>query len=269
MLGLAFGSFINALVWRVFEQSRTKGKKTGPEISVLSGRSMCPHCRRQLGAGDLIPLLSWLWLRGRCRYCKKPIGWQYPLVELLTGAVFAVSYYFWPGGVRSAADWAELAVWLAVAVGLIALAVYDARWQLLPNRILYPTALVAVAGRAAYIAFVQEGKGEALLGWGLSVAVAAGLFFVLYELSRGAWIGFGDVRLGLITGSVLAGPLESLAMIFVAAVLGLMAAVPGILSGNTRLKSKIPFGPFLIAATFVMLLFGRDVVELYKEFLLI
>jgi prepilin signal peptidase PulO-like enzyme (type II secretory pathway) len=152
---------------------------------------------------------------------------------------------------------------------LLALVVYDARWQILPNKIIYPTAVVAIAGRGLYIALVQEDKAEALLAWGMSIAIAAGVFFVLYELSRGAWIGFGDVRLGFITGSVLAGPLESFIMIFLASILGLIFSLPGITKSKKGLGSKIPFGPYLITATFLVFLFGNYLVDAYKEFLLI
>src|SRR5690348_8244818 len=107
-LGLGLGSFVNALVWRLHEQElaeeepkhkRAKGKArqlSAKELSIVSGRSMCPDCHHELAPQDLIPVLSWLWLRGKCRYCSKPISWQYPLVELVTAALFIVSYLSWP-----------------------------------------------------------------------------------------------------------------------------------------------------------------------------
>ena len=97
-LGLCAGSFVNALVWRLHEQKRSK--KADKKLSILNGRSMCVHCRHELTWYDLIPLFSWLLLRGKCRYCKKPISWQYPIVELATAAVFVLSYIFWPNPVN-------------------------------------------------------------------------------------------------------------------------------------------------------------------------
>src|SRR4051794_11351319 len=101
-LGLCFGSFINALVWRVHEQE--KGKKTR-NLSILHGRSQCPHCGHELAAKDLIPVISWLLLKGKCRYCGQPISRQYPAVEATTSGWFLLSYYFWPGGVFGVGEW--------------------------------------------------------------------------------------------------------------------------------------------------------------------
>src|SRR4051812_13278636 len=93
VFGLCLGSFVNALVWRVHEQEAAK--KPNKKLSVLNGRSMCPHCEHELAAKDLIPVLSWLSLGGKCRYCHKPISKQYPLVELLTALLVVGSYIWW------------------------------------------------------------------------------------------------------------------------------------------------------------------------------
>src|SRR5665213_2769212 len=90
LLGLVFGSFVNALVWRLHEQEvllekrKKPSKKQLEKLSILNGRSMCPHCKHELAIKDLVPLFSWIALKGKCRYCGKPISWQYPVVELLT-----------------------------------------------------------------------------------------------------------------------------------------------------------------------------------------
>src|SRR5260221_566501 len=97
LLGLTFGSFINALVWRLHKQNEDSAKEQKvPNLSIATGRSMCPNCYHELAAKDLIPVLSWLSLGGKCRYCRQPISWQYPLVELLTAGLFTVSYIYWP-----------------------------------------------------------------------------------------------------------------------------------------------------------------------------
>ena len=142
--GLCAGSFVSAVVWRVRKQE-TGNKKQ--ELSILKGRSQCPHCCHVLAWHDLIPLFSWLSLRGRCRYCSQPISWQYPLTELAAVGIFTVSYAYWPGGVYGVGDWVVLITWLITSVGLLALLVYDLKWMLLPNRILYPTLAIAAGGR--------------------------------------------------------------------------------------------------------------------------
>jgi len=254
-LGLILGSFVNALVWRTH-------KKKG----ILKGRSQCVHCGHQLAAADLVPVLSWLTLRGHCRYCKKPISVQYPLVELSAAAVFALSYVLWPVDLAGG-QWVLFATWLAISVGLLALAVYDLRFMLLPNKILYWTAVVAATGRLVYILGFEPDKLDAVVTWALSVAVAAGLFWLIYLVSVGKAIGFGDVRLGLISGTVLADPLLSLLMIFGASVLGTFFVLPGLVSKRRSIISKVPYGPFLIASTFIVLLFGERLSDWYQSLL--
>jgi leader peptidase (prepilin peptidase)/N-methyltransferase len=261
VLGLCLGSFINALVWRIHEQEKAKNKG----LSILSGRSQCPHCSHELAPKDLIPIFSWLSLRGRCRYCYKPISRQYPIVEASTALWFVLSYIYWPGGIYGIGDWLLFAGWLAASVGLIALAVYDWLWGLLPNRILYPTLAVALATRLSFIFIFTSNIARNLLLLGISLLLASGLFWLLFTVSKGKWIGYGDVRLGLILGTVLASPSKSLLMIFLASILGTVFAVPGLLSHSRALASKIPFGPFLIAATGLSLLFGGSIISWYKN----
>lgn len=264
ILGLACGSFVNALVWRLHEQLAGKKNSKAKELSILNGRSMCPKCQHQLAWHDLIPVLSWLWLKGRCRYCKKPISAQYPIVELAMGSVFALSYLFWPGNLYQNGQWLLLATWLTASIGLVALLVYDLRWMILPNRIIYPALGVAVVGRAVYIAAYTDHPWHDFLLWALSLAIASGVFYCIFAFSKGKLIGFGDVRLGLITGTLLADPYKSLAMIFLASVLGTLAVVPHLLSGKKSLASKLPYGPFLIAATAVLVVFGDRLIDWYK-----
>jgi prepilin signal peptidase PulO-like enzyme (type II secretory pathway) len=266
VLGLIFGSFINALIWRVHEQEAGEGRREkGKNLSILNGRSQCPHCGHELAAKDLVPVLSWLFLKGKCRYCGQPVSLQYPVVEAATAAWFLLSYFFWPGGVFGVGEWVLIITWLAVSVGLIALAVYDFLWQLLPNRILYPTFLAALYGRLTYILVFSPHILHDLGSLILSILVASGLFWLLFHVSDGKWIGYGDVRLGLVTGTVLASPLKSFLMIFTASVLGTIFVVPELLSGRKQLVSKIPFGPFLIMATALTLLFGQQFIDWYKH----
>ncbi len=266
LLGLCLGSFVNALVWRVYQQS--KAKKSKSDLSIINGRSICPNCRHVLNATDLVPVFSWLALRGKCRYCKKPISWHYPVVELVLGVVFAGSYIFWPQSLDDSGQVVLLGTWLISSVGLLALTIYDFKWMLLPNRILYPTLLVAGVGRMLYILAFEPSKLHGLVNWGLSVAVASGIFYLLFEASKGKWIGYGDVRLGLVTGSLLVGPQEALLMILIASILGTMFVLPAFVSGKQKLVSKLPFGPFLIMATFLVIIFGESILSWYKELVL-
>jgi prepilin signal peptidase PulO-like enzyme (type II secretory pathway) len=264
VLGLSWGSFVNALVWRLHEQ---KGhKKPDKSLSVLNGRSMCVHCRHELAWYDLIPLFSWLWLHGHCRYCKKPISKQYPVVELVGGLIFTGSYLLWPQVVHADGQWLLLTTWLVSSVGLLALLIYDVRWMLLPNKIIYPTLTVAFIGRLAYLILFENRPDHGLLLWVLAVLISSGVFYVLYMVND-KWIGFGDVRLGLITGTLLADPQKSLAMIFIASLLGSLIAAPDLIRGKKTLASRLPYGPFLIAATAIMVLWGDSLLNWYKNLL--
>lgn len=265
VLGLCVGSFINALVWRLHEQGKNQKSKTkNQKLSILSGRSMCPHCRHELAWHDLIPVFSWLALRGRCRYCKKPVSVQYPLVETLSGLVFVLSYLFWPADLGDKGQIILFITWLVSSVGLLALAVYDLRWMVLPTKVVYPIFIAAVAGRIAYLAVQHSRLWHALLFWALSVLISSGLFFGLFTISKGKWIGFGDVRLGLVTGTLLADPQKSLAMLFLASLMGTVVSLPALLKGDKNMASKLPYGPFLITATAIMVLFGDSLIGWYK-----
>lgn len=252
--GLCLGSFVNALVWRIHE-----GK------GIVKERSQCPACAHQLSAKDLIPVISWITLRGRCRYCQSAISWQYPIVELTGGAVFALSYSFWPGGVHSHGDWLLFITWLLSATGLLALLISDFRWMLLPNKILYPTLWIAAAGRLIYIIGFEPNKTHALLLWGLSILVSSGLFWLLFMVSSGRWIGYGDVRIGLITGTLLADPQKSILMIALASFIGTVFVIPLLALRHKTWGSKIPYGPFLITSASIALLFGTDIINWYKN----
>ncbi len=272
ILGLGLGSFVNALVWRLHEQGIGKRQQaTGKrnlnhgDLSILKGRSMCPNCRHQLSALDLVPVISWILLKGHCRHCGKTISKQYPAVELAMGFIFALSYIFWPAAPHFNGQWLLLATWLTASVGLMGLAVYDIRWMILPNKIIYPTLAVAAAGRAVYIGVFQGRPGHAVWLWALSVAIASGIFYILYTFSQGKWIGFGDVRLGLVTGTLLSDPYKSLGMIFVSSLLGTLFVLPHLITNKKTMASKTPYGPFLIAATGIFVVFGDSLITWYKN----
>src|SRR5438132_1586903 len=171
LLGLCAGSFVNAAVWRLHGQGKRQ-KLKNRSLSILHGRSMCPHCRHELAAADLIPIISWVALKGRCRYCKRPISIQYPLVELATAAVFSLSYVWWPVSLAGNGQRLLLATWLVCSVGLMALLAYDFKWLLLPNRFIYPSLAVALVGRLGYIIFFSNDIAHSfwLLAFGLLIA---------------------------------------------------------------------------------------------------
>jgi prepilin signal peptidase PulO-like enzyme (type II secretory pathway) len=271
ILGVIFGSFINALVWRLHEQAELEGQKTKKankrrqELSISKGRSMCPHCEHTLAAKDLVPVLSWVWLRGKCRYCKAPIGWQYPLVELFTGALFAWSYAAWPLSLHGVGLF-QFVCWLVFLVGFVSLAVYDLKWYLLPDRVVAP--LSALAALQTVVVALWAHSWSLLYEPLLAAAIIFGLFWLLFQVSRGAWIGGGDVKLAICLGLLAATPLKSFMVIFFASLIGTVVSIPLLLRGKQGLRLQIPFGPYLLAATVIVVLYGGTIVDWYQRLLL-
>lgn len=255
IVGLAFGSFVNAFVWRWHQTHGKKlAKKDKAKYSIVNGRSMCPNCSHVLAAKDLLPVVSWLWLKGKCRYCKKPISWQYPVVELATAALFVVSYLAWPLVDQNAQSMAMLGCWLAVIVIGMFLTVYDFKWMKLPTNIMFGALLpfsIAVAGLHAWYSLnwvvFALAIGGGVLGFGL--------FYAIYAFSGGRLMGDGDVRLMLPLGILAGGFIQTLALISVASFIALGYILVLLMLGKKINKnSKIPFGPFLLAGTYVVVL---------------
>lgn len=261
VVGLCLGSFVNALVWRLHEQAG--GGKENKNLSIVKGRSMCPACRHGLAGKDLVPVLSWLALRGKCRYCGKPISAQYPIVELGLAILFVASYLWWPI-VFDTAQTAVFGLWLALLTGLIALLVYDARWFLLPNRLIYPLGGLA-AVQALIVIATADKPLTVLLNMILAVAVGGGIFYLLFQASKGKWIGGGDVKLGWLLGLVAATPARAILFIFIGALLGSLVSLPLLAAKRLKRTSVIPFGPFLIIGAIVTVLFGADILRWYQQ----
>ena len=265
--GLTFGSFVNALVWRLHEQESKKklSKTQRQKLSIVHGRSMCVHCKHELAWYDLLPVVSWLSLGGKCRYCRKPISWQYPVVEVLTAGLFVGSYLLWPYGFE-AAGWTLFGAWLIYLVAFMALAVYDLRWMLLPNKIVYALiGLTVVQVLFKLLVYADASQVSIQAFWGF-VAIG-GLFYALFQLSGGRWIGGGDVKLGFMIGPLVGGPLAAVLVIFLASCMGSLVSVPLIVKKSLKPTSRIPFGPFLLAATIIVYLLGDRIADFTLNFM--
>lgn len=265
LLGLCLGSFINALVYRLrLQENPSKSKNSrDAQYSILSGRSICPRCKHELAAKDLVPLLSWLYLKGRCRYCGNPISWQYPLVESATAILFVFSYLFWPYELSSTENLVAFAFWLVFLTGFIALTIYDLKYLILPNKIIFPLAIATIIGIAAESLLLGSADPLKTASWGL--IIGGGIFYVLFQVSQGKWIGGGDVKLGFLLGVIVGGPWPAFLMLFLASLLGTVYALPLMLTRKLQAKSRIPFGPFLIAAAIIVQLFGTGMINWYQN----
>lgn len=251
LVGLALGSFVNALVWRLHE-----GRDWVRE------RSECTHCHHPLAAKDLIPIVSWLLLRGKCRYCGKIIQ-DTPLPELAVPALFVLSYYFWPAALTGRGLF-DFIVWLGLLVGFVALALYDIKWFLLPDVIVFPMICLALLQVAGDWLLFNHSWHE-LSGPGIGVLIISGSFFALHYFSKGQWIGFGDVKLGVILGLLAGGALPALLVLLSSSLLGTLVALPLVIQGKANRKSHLPFGPLLIVGMILVELFGSGVIDWYMR----
>lgn len=246
ILGLFIGSFINVVVLRTHS-----GK------SFVTGRSECPQCHKQLKWYELIPVLSYVLQRGTCRGCGKHVSAQYPLVELATGLLFASLYVFW--GVNSTLAVFSLVTWLFLAGLLIASAVYDWRWMLLPDAFMLPT----IAISALYVLILSAYFGQnVLLARGIGALVFAGFFGALWGFSKGKWLGDGDIRLAVVMGLILSTP-QLITAVFFSFNIAAVASIVLLATKRKTRKDVIPLGPFLIVGTFIGLFAGQWLTKLY------
>lgn len=257
ILGAVVGSFLNALLWRL-----SVGEST------LRGRSMCTNCHTLLEARDLIPLVSFFLLRRRCRHCRSKISWRYPIIEAGTGALFVLTYGLFlrdaPEGLVQSVMLGEhgrsiiilVRNWFYISV-LLALFYYDLRWSLVPDRITVP---------AIVIGFIVQLMlfPQAFLFTVLATCVGAGFFAAQYLVSRGAWIGGGDIRLGALMGVMLGWPAVLIAL-FGAYIAGAVVAIVLLALRLKNRKSEIPFGPFLTGATVIALLYGDRLMIIIRD----
>lgn len=255
VLGLILGSFVNAAVWRL------KKKK-----DLLIDRSECTKCHYKLAWYDLIPVLSWVFLKGKCRKCHKPISPQYPIVELSLAAFFVASLAFWPYELNSVPHLLHFAIWLIAGVGLAILFVYDLRWLLLPDRVVFPLIGLGV-GVAILKALEAESLIQYVLDVGGSLLILSGLYFALFVFSSGRWVGFGDVKLGLALALLLSNWQLALLALFLANLAGTLFFTPALLFKKVKRSSHVPFGPFLIIGFILAGLFGHSIVDWYTAML--
>ncbi len=254
--GAIFGSFAGAVAWRLYKKR-----------DFVHERSECEHCHHILAPIDLIPIGSWLWLRGKCRYCHKSIGIHMIITEVLLGLAYAVSYIYWPYGLESLLSGGLFGLWLVALVLLAILFVYDLRWSLLPDKAMFP--LIVIACIIFFCRMMLCGTSwtvwpiEALYG----LLPVAGVYGLLHILSKGEWVGLGDVKLGIAIG-FLVGWQGALLTLILANFLGFLYVLPGLVTQKLSRTAHIPFGPFLIAATVVAFLFGEELVQLYVGFVL-
>jgi prepilin signal peptidase PulO-like enzyme (type II secretory pathway) len=179
---------------------------------------------------------------------------QYPLVELVTGLLFVIFHLGWPFSL-SGLHLVWFLYGLVYLVFFVALAVYDFRWFLLPDKLVFP--LVAISASQVLLTIVWQDSLGALWMPVVSAALYFGLFWGLYQLSSGKWLGGGDVKLALALGLIAGSPLKAMLALFIASLVGTLVSLPQISGGKRGLKQHIPFGPYLLTGAFVVMVWGE------------
>jgi leader peptidase (prepilin peptidase)/N-methyltransferase len=237
LLGLAVGSFLNVVIYRVPRKE-----------SIVAPRSSCPDCGTPIAGRDNIPVVSWLMLKGRCRSCGLRISPRYPLVEATTAALFVGV------AIRFGAH-AALPAYLAMVAGLLALAWIDVETRLLPRRVVYPVLGLVVALLLA--ATIATGHWRSIV---LASAFSASWFVLFYVINRvdSRLLGFGDVRLALVLGFGLGWLGVPAVMIgfFGANLIGAACGVALILAKRSNRGTPLPYGAFLAIGAVVAIFLG-------------
>lgn len=281
LVGLMLGSFAGATVWRIRALQLKQDKAAGERVTaaekrdvaklqkkpLLKDRSVCLSCGHELGWYDLIPLFSWISLKGKCRYCKKPIGPLEPLVELGLAVFFVVSYIVWPAGFDTAVDIARFVIWLIAGVGLTILFVYDKKWFLLPDVVTFP--LIGLGVINAVLLIVSSAAPlTAVASVAASCFVLSGLYFLIYIASGKKWVGFGDVKLGLALALLLADWQIAILALFLANLIGTIIIMPLLATKKLSRGAHVPFGPLLIGGWAIAGLFGANILDWYMRLML-
>lgn len=284
LFGLAIGSFLNVLALRYHPEKRVLGKHIG-------GRSRCFSCQKTLKWYELMPLLSFIFQRGRCRSCSVQLSIQYPIVELVAGfvtvgLVYGFKNYFeafdlFGPGQSVAWFYVLLGVWLLAAYALILMSAIDYRLKIIPDEInifLAVLGAVVVAIKAVYVVplsftqwFVYLFPGLNWMTYQIAVHLFAAFigfafFGLIILVTRGRGMGIGDMKLAAALGLLMGWP-DSLVAFVLSFIVGALWAIGLIIFRAKSLKDEVPFGPFLAIGTLLTVFCGERLLNFYLTLL--
>jgi leader peptidase (prepilin peptidase)/N-methyltransferase len=241
ILGLIIGSFLNVVIYRLPEGE-----------SIVYPPSHCPECGHQLSPRELVPVFSYVFLRGKCKSCGTKISIRYPIIELSTAIIFIINYIY-------LSDLIVLTAGLIFSSLLIVLTMIDFDHQILPDKL-------TLGGLVVGLIFSFFRPDLTFIYSILGVMAAGGLLFLIAYLSKGG-MGGGDIKMMAMVGS-FTGLLIAVSAIFLGAMIALIAHLPGIVSGKTGMKTKLPFGPFLALASLILWFWSEQLFDLYLNLFL-
>jgi leader peptidase (prepilin peptidase)/N-methyltransferase len=252
--GASWGSFLNVLIHR-----------TAIKEEIIFKPSHCPHCGRKIARSDLVPIFSFLILRGRCRLCGNKISFQYPLVELAAGILFLfVVRHFFVVNILTTGGLIAATYWIIVGSLLIVIFVYDLKHYLIPDKFNFLLIGVSIVYMLIYgvLNFGNEPFGALALNRLGAALAGAAFFLILFLVTRGRGMGLGDAKLALAMGLILGWP-HIVVGVFGAFFAAALVSVYLMIFKGKGLKSKVPFGPFLVAGTFFAILWGSQIINWY------
>jgi len=254
ILGLFVGSFLNVLILRL------------PKDKKITGRSKCPHCNKKLSWYDLIPVFSYLFSFGKCRYCKKKISLRYPLIEITTSFFFVLIFFkineMFKGETLFVLFF-NIIFWLFFVSILIVIFATDFKYYIVPNKIIYPAIFLAVLYQIIN-SFLSTGL--LIVNALLSGLGAASFFLFLVLITKGKGMGFGDVKIAAFMGILLSFPNIFVAL-FIAflsgSIIGFLLVFAKKKTLKKTLKSEVPLGCFLAPATLIAFFWSSQLIDLY------
>jgi len=248
LLGISIGSFVNVLIDRI-----PSGE------SILIDRSHCDKCLHKLSWYDLLPILSFIFLNRKCRYCRRVISWQYPLVEVINGLLYLIIYYLFSINIIPG-SYPTLIYLFILSSGLLAVFMIDLKYRIIPDQMLIAMLAISVI----YKMFFHDGDSMQILNAFLSAVIVSLIFMFLVIITKGKGMGMGDVKFSFLMGILLGYP-DIIAAFYLSFLTGAAISIILILLNRKKMKETIPFGPFLSAATLITLLFGHNIITFYKH----
>ncbi|TSD03618.1 MAG: leader peptidase (prepilin peptidase) / N-methyltransferase [Parcubacteria group bacterium Athens0714_26] len=275
VFGLIIGSFINVIATRYSEKKPLFHSKN------FSGRSKCPHCLKKLKWYELVPLFSFIVQKARCRSCGEKISWQYFLAELASGLIFLIPVYFYNPSFPAVYQTISSMLWIFIAQAFLLIWLIDYRLFVIPDELniaLVVLGLMLTGIQNKFILF-DNFNGSFLGGYASVfgvrdniwvnhlVGALAGIFIIglIVFLTRGKGIGIGDLKLMGALGFIFGWP-DALFILVFACVIGTIIGIYLIVTGRKKLKQAVPFAPFLILGTAVLVFLGEPIIGVYFRF---
>ena len=256
IFGAAFGSFACCQVWRIRKNDKSKW-------------SHCMHCKYQIQWYDNIPIISWLALGGKCRKCRKKIGYAEILAEVGLALMFTLSFVFWPAQegllLLNVAELLKFVFFLALLVVYTVLFIYDAKWREMPTKLLVAACCISAIfwGILLWQSYSLYGNYN-WLSFILGLLFLPGIYYLLYKISKETWVGGGDWILCLSMALVLGNMWLSLFCLFVSNMIGCAVMLP-VVKMKKKKRVMIPFGPFLIVG-FLIVFFMQNIIINFMGF---